>query len=111
MHKHTRTHRPVRYGMGEVYKELHDVLVPGVIPKGAGHGFKCKPVKRRYAFEVEDVPRVSVYVRGRPESAGGGGAARLVVPEQLPGDAPGAARPPPRASRGRPAGPDRRSAA
>ena len=44
--------------MGEVYKEIHDLLVPGVIPKGAGHGFKCKPVKRRYAFEVEEVPRV-----------------------------------------------------
>lgn len=44
--------------MGEVYKEIHDLLVPGVIPKGAGHGFKCKPVKRRYAFDVEEVPRV-----------------------------------------------------
>ena len=49
--------KPVRFGMGDVYKEVHDLLVPGVIPKGAGHGFKCKPVKRRYAFEVEDVPR------------------------------------------------------
>lgn len=48
----------MRYGMGDVYKEVHDLLVPGVIPKGAGHGFKCKPVTRKYAFEVEDVPRV-----------------------------------------------------
>lgn len=52
------THRPVRFGMGDVYKEIHDLLVPGVIPKGAGHGFKCKPVKRRYAFDAEEVPRV-----------------------------------------------------
>ena len=49
--------KDVRYGMGEVYKEIHDLLVPSVIPRDVGQGFKCKPVKRKYAFELEDVPR------------------------------------------------------
>lgn len=49
--------KDVRYGMAEVYKEVQDLLVPSVIPRDAGQGFKCKPVRRHYAFELEEVPR------------------------------------------------------
>eukprot|EP00981_Chlorochromonas_danica_P004507 scaffold911_cov162-Ochromonas_danica.AAC.10 len=48
---------PLRVGMAEVYNELSHLLVPAVIPKQEGRSFRCKPVKRRYAFEYEDIPR------------------------------------------------------
>lgn len=43
--------------MQEVYREIHDVLIPSVIPRDAGKKFKMRPVKRKYAFEKDDVPR------------------------------------------------------
>ena len=49
--------KPVRYGLGEVFKEVRDFFVPEFIPREAGKQFRCKPVKRKYAFEFEDVPR------------------------------------------------------
>ncbi|GAB5035819.1 dna polymerase alpha catalytic [Nannochloropsis oceanica] len=49
--------KDVRYGMADVYKEVQDLLIPSVIPCGAGQGFKCKPVRRKYAFELEEIPR------------------------------------------------------
>lgn len=51
---------PVRAGLPEVHKELQSVLIPHVIPRQtgvAGGLFRCKKVKRKYAFELENVPR------------------------------------------------------
>ena len=51
---------PVRAGLGEVHKELQSILIPTVIPRQAGVAgglFKCKKVKRKYAFELERIPR------------------------------------------------------
>ena len=39
----------------DVYKEVN-TLLHDMLPKG-GANFRCKPVKRRYAFELSDVPR------------------------------------------------------
>ena len=39
----------------DVYKEVNSLL-HDMLPKGAAN-FRCKPVKRRYAFELGDVPR------------------------------------------------------
>jgi DNA polymerase alpha subunit A len=47
----------VRAEFGAVYKEITDLLVPDIIPRSQGQTFKCKPVKRKYAFEHGDVPR------------------------------------------------------
>ena len=47
----------VRASMAEVHQELTRMLVPSIIPRSEGHGFRCKKVRRKYAFEVEDVPR------------------------------------------------------
>ena len=47
----------VRANMASVHQELTQLLVPSVIPRTEGHGFRCKKVRRRYAFEQEDVPR------------------------------------------------------
>jgi len=48
---------PERVNMGEVHKEISSMLVPGIIPRSAGQSFRCKAVKRRYAFEHGDIPR------------------------------------------------------
>lgn len=48
---------PVRATLPVVYAELNKVLIPDVIPRGQGQGFKCKQVKRNYAFEHGDIPR------------------------------------------------------
>lgn len=48
---------PVRAGMAEVYQELNRLLVPDIIPRAQGQTFRCKSVKRNYAFEHGDVPR------------------------------------------------------
>eukprot|EP00602_Paraphysomonas_sp_CaronLab_P000598 CAMPEP_0185022260 /NCGR_PEP_ID=MMETSP1103-20130426/4977_1 /TAXON_ID=36769 /ORGANISM="Paraphysomonas bandaiensis, Strain Caron Lab Isolate" /LENGTH=1359 /DNA_ID=CAMNT_0027554251 /DNA_START=80 /DNA_END=4156 /DNA_ORIENTATION=+ len=50
---------PLRAGMAEVYADLNRILVPDVIPRSQGKGFRCKPVQRKYAFDLEDVPRDS----------------------------------------------------
>ena len=52
-----KTGAPRRVGLGEVHKELTGLLMGACIPKGGGSGFKCKPVKRRYAFEDTTIPR------------------------------------------------------
>lgn len=47
-----------RCGLTEVYGELNSLLVPSCIPKHAvGEKFKCKVVKRKYAFDKSAVPR------------------------------------------------------
>lgn len=43
--------------MQEVYQDLTKMLVPSIIPKTVGGGFKCKPVQRKYAFEHGEIPR------------------------------------------------------
>ena len=48
---------PERVNMGEVHKEISSMLVPSIIPRSAGQSFRCKAVKRRYAFEHGDIPR------------------------------------------------------
>ena len=48
---------PLRAGMTEVYGDLNRILVPHIIPRSEGRGFRCKPVKRKYAFEFGEVPR------------------------------------------------------
>jgi DNA polymerase alpha subunit A len=47
----------VRSSMSEVYQDIHRILVPHIIPRGEGQGFRCKSVKRKYAFEMESIPR------------------------------------------------------
>jgi DNA polymerase alpha subunit A len=47
----------VRSAMSEVYSDIHRILVPHIIPRGGGQGFRCKSVKRKYAFEMESIPR------------------------------------------------------
>jgi hypothetical protein len=49
--------KAVRYQLQDVYKEIHDLLIPSVIPRDAGQKFRVKVVQRKYAFEVGDVPR------------------------------------------------------
>jgi DNA polymerase alpha subunit A len=48
---------PVRANMKDVYAEISKILVPNVIPRSQGQGFRCKQVKRNYAFEHGDIPR------------------------------------------------------
>jgi len=51
---------PVRAPFPEVYKELQSILVPSIIPKQAGVAgglFRCKKVKRKYAFDLDQIPR------------------------------------------------------
>jgi hypothetical protein len=43
--------------MAEVHKELSTLLVPDIIPRSQGQSFKCKTVKRKYAFEHGEIPR------------------------------------------------------
>jgi hypothetical protein len=46
-----------RYDWGEVHKEVNSLLVPACLPRGSGSAFKCKVVKRKYAFEDLEIPR------------------------------------------------------
>ena len=51
---------PIRSEFTDVYKELQALLVPHIIPRQTGVVgglFKCKKVSRKYAFEIESVPR------------------------------------------------------
>jgi DNA polymerase alpha subunit A len=48
---------PLRANMADVYKDLSALLVPRIIPRSEGRGFRCKPVRRKYAFDMPDVPR------------------------------------------------------
>ena len=48
---------PVRADMNQVYQELNKMLVPAIIPKTQGQSFRCKTVKRKYAFEYDEIPR------------------------------------------------------
>jgi hypothetical protein len=63
LHMHTTTHcnthttdvdgerRPIM----DVYNEIQSTLVPRYVPRG--FVMRCKPVKRKYAFDMPDVPR------------------------------------------------------
>ena len=54
----------VRADLATVHKELTDLLVPDIIPRSQGQTFRCKPVKRKYAFEHGEVPReVTEYLK------------------------------------------------
>ena len=48
---------PTRAGLDVVYADVNKLLVPSIIPRSKGQGFRCKQVKRKYAFEHQDVPR------------------------------------------------------
>ena len=48
---------PVRANLTQVYNELKKTLIPEYISESKGQSFKCKPVKRSYAFEHGEVPR------------------------------------------------------
>ena len=50
---------PKRAGMSDVYGEINKLMTSKVIPRQSGASFKCKLVKRKYAFEQVDVPRES----------------------------------------------------
>jgi DNA polymerase alpha subunit A len=43
----------------DVHAEMHDVLVPRIIPRTAGAAWKGKVVTRRYAFDDVNVPRTA----------------------------------------------------
>lgn len=47
----------VRAKMTDVYNDIRQILVPHIIPRGEGQGFRCKSVKRKYAFDLENIPR------------------------------------------------------
>jgi len=46
-----------RVGFGAVHADLKAVLQPKIVPNGNGNGFKVKKAVRKYAFDVEGVPR------------------------------------------------------
>ena len=48
---------PMRAGLDKVYADVNKLLVPHVIPRSKGQGFRCKQVMRKYAFEHEEIPR------------------------------------------------------
>jgi DNA polymerase alpha subunit A len=48
---------PRTYPTMDIYKEIHDILLKLPDHKGEGKSFKCKPVKRKYAFEDSSIPR------------------------------------------------------
>jgi hypothetical protein len=50
---------PMRAGMDKVYADVNKLLVPHIIPRSKGQGFRCKQVMRKYAFEHRDIPRES----------------------------------------------------
>ena len=47
----------IRANFNDVYSEINKVLVPSIIPKKQGMGFKCALKMRDYAFEHGSVPR------------------------------------------------------
>lgn len=47
----------LRASMADVYGEINSLLVPSVIPRSEGQGFRCKSVKRKYAFDAPSIPR------------------------------------------------------
>lgn len=47
----------MRAGLDKVYADVNSLLVPHVIPRSKGQGFRCKQVKRKYAFEHAEIPR------------------------------------------------------
>lgn len=47
----------MRAPLQEVYGDLTKLLVPDIVPRAQGQSFRCKPVKRKYAFEHGDIPR------------------------------------------------------
>lgn len=47
----------VRAGFSDVHRELTEMMVPDIIPRSQGQTFKCKLVKRKYAFEHGEIPR------------------------------------------------------
>ncbi|CAM9549186.1 unnamed protein product [Ectocarpus fasciculatus] len=47
----------VRTSMQEVYGDLTKLLVPDIVPRVQGQSFRCKSVKRKYAFEHSGIPR------------------------------------------------------
>ena len=47
----------IRANMANVYQEIGSILVPSIIPRSQGQSYRCKTVKRKYAFEHGDVPR------------------------------------------------------
>ena len=47
----------VRADFGAVHRELTEMMVPEIIPRSQGQTFKCKAVKRKYAFEHGEIPR------------------------------------------------------
>ena len=49
--------KPIRACLVKVYKELSNILVPDIIPCSQGQAFRCKGVKRKYAFEHGEIPR------------------------------------------------------
>lgn len=53
----TDDNTPARQSMANVFKDINAVLVPGILPRVQGAAFKCKPVKRRYAFDHGEIPR------------------------------------------------------
>lgn len=46
-----------RMSMGSVHQELSSILVPSIIPRCEGQSFRCKSVRRKYAFEYGEIPR------------------------------------------------------
>jgi DNA polymerase alpha subunit A len=48
---------PKRYGITDVYSEVNKFMTTKVLPRQSGASFKCKTVKRKYAFDQVDVPR------------------------------------------------------
>jgi DNA polymerase alpha subunit A len=50
---------PMRAPLDKVYADVNKLLVPHVIPRSKGQGFRCKQVVRKYAFEHTNVPRGS----------------------------------------------------
>jgi len=47
----------VRTAFQDVYGEINKMLIPNIIPKKAGMGFRCAKKKRNYAFEHGNTPR------------------------------------------------------
>jgi hypothetical protein len=45
-------------------------VLASVVPKGSGAGFKCKVVKRKYAFDDVEMPREETeYLKARRRGA------------------------------------------
>ena len=48
---------PIRESLDKVYADVNKLLVPNIIPRTKGQGFRCKQVLRKYAFDDENIPR------------------------------------------------------